>query len=180
MAGISSAANRYAEAIFGLAVEENAVAQWAADLAATNDAFGTGAGLAYLTDRKVPDQQRFALIEASLAGAATPVRNLVKLMTAKGRGDLLPQVAAKFAELSDAAQGIAHARVTTAVDLDAADRAALTQRLNESTGKRVEIETDVAPEILGGIVVRIGDALIDGSARTRLVALKRQLEGAVS
>jgi F-type H+-transporting ATPase subunit delta len=180
MAGISSAAIRYAEAFYSLAVESNQQEQWIADLGAANEAFGAGGGQAFLVDRKISPERKFEIIDQALAQASPQVRNLVKLLAGKGRGEILPEVVAKVRELWDEARGVAHARVTTAVALDDGERSALAQRLSATTGKQVEIDAEVDPEILGGIVVRLGDKLIDGSARSRLRALKRQLEGSAS
>lgn len=180
MAQISSAAIRYAEAAFALAGSEGKLAEWADNLAAVGGAFGDGGGQAFLADRKVSTDRKFTVIDQALAGAQPGVRNLVKLLAQKGRGELVGEVVAKFKELYDDSRGVVHARVTTAVELSGSDRDALQARLGQTTGKQVEIETEVDPAILGGIVVRIGDSLVDGSARSRLVALKRQLEGSIS
>ena len=67
------------------------------------------------------------------------------------------------------------AHATTAVPLTSAEREALAQRLEASTGHPVELETDVDPELLGGVVVQIGDRLIDASVRGRLDALRKTL-----
>jgi F-type H+-transporting ATPase subunit delta len=101
--------------------------------------------------------------------------NLVKLLESKRRLSLLPQIAESFQSMLDEHNNIAHAQVLTAVSLDEDERNALTSRLSELTGKEVQVEIHEAPEILGGLVARIGDRLIDGSARTKLLALKRQL-----
>jgi len=180
VAQISSAAIRYAEAAFGLAGSEGRLAEWADDLAAVGVAFGEGGGRAFLEDRKVGADEKLALIDRALVNAQPGVRNLVKLLAQKGRGELVGEVVAKFRELYDESRGVVHARVTTAVELSDSDRDALQARLGQTSGKQVEIETEVDPAILGGIVVRVGDTLVDGSARTRLVALKRQLEGSIS
>jgi F-type H+-transporting ATPase subunit delta len=103
----------------------------------------------------------------------------VRLLGSKGRLALIPQIAERFQELFDEERGIAHAQVVTAVAMSDAERDALTKRLSELTGKQVDVKAFVEPEILGGLVARIGDRLIDGSARTKLLALKRQLAGSM-
>jgi F-type H+-transporting ATPase subunit delta len=77
----------------------------------------------------------------------------------------------------DDRRGIAHATVTTAVALSDEERRAVTGKLSSITGKQVDITSVVDESIIGGVVARIGDQLIDGSTRTRLLALKRRLEG---
>ncbi|MHB8377115.1 MAG: F0F1 ATP synthase subunit delta, partial [Dehalococcoidia bacterium] len=83
-----------------------------------------------------------------------------------------------FGEQVDERRGIAHALVTTAVPLSDDERGAVAARLSAITGKTVDVVPVVDPAIIGGVVARIGDQLIDGSTRTRLKALRRSLEGA--
>ena len=94
------------------------------------------------------------------------------------RTSLGPQVAEALQELIDRAKGISHATVTSAVPLLPDDKRAVEQKLREITGGEVILDTEVDEGILGGLVVRIGDRLIDGSTRSRLIALKQRLEGA--
>ena len=175
----SPAATRYAEAAFSLAADSGSEERWAAEVSAAAEAFGTGGGAVFLGDRRVPAERKFTVIEQALAGALPEVRNLVKLLVSRGRAESLPQVAERFRALWDERRGVARAIVRTAVALDGQEQQQLTARLGELTGKQIDLHAEVDPEILGGIVVRIGDTLIDGSARGRLLALKRQLEGPV-
>jgi F-type H+-transporting ATPase subunit delta len=80
--------------------------------------------------------------------------------------------------MMDAHLNLAHAIVTTAVPLADDERSAIAARLSAMTGKQVDVTSVVDEAIIGGVVARIGDQLIDGSTRTRLLALKRRLEGA--
>jgi len=96
----------------------------------------------------------------------------------RGKTALAPQIAEAFQELVDQANGISHAMVTSAVPLSDEDLKAVERRLREITGGAVTVEMRVDESILGGLVVRIGDRLIDGSTMSRLRALKRQLTGA--
>ena len=73
-------------------------------------------------------------------------------------------------------RGIAHASVRTAVAMSDGEQEALVKRLSDMTGKSILIEAEVDPQIIGGMVVRIGDRLIDGSTRTRLITLRRRLQ----
>jgi F-type H+-transporting ATPase subunit delta len=79
--------------------------------------------------------------------------------------------------LLDEASGISHATVTTAVPLTADELAAVKKKLTEITGGEVVVETAVDEGILGGVIVRIGDRLIDGSTKNRLMALKAAIGG---
>ena len=109
------------------------------------------------------------------SAVSPPVLNLVQLLLTRGRIDLLPGVAREFARLDDLRLGVVHAAATSAAALSANDRRALTARLEQLTGGRVELVTSVDPSLLGGVVVRLGDRLIDGSVRGRLERLRGQL-----
>ena len=104
-----------------------------------------------------------------------PVLNLIQLMLRRGRIEQLPRVAAEFRRLDNARQGITLATATSAAPLSPDEIRALTARLEQLTGGRVELDVQVDPSLLGGLIVRVGDRLIDGSVRGRLERLRNQL-----
>ena len=104
-----------------------------------------------------------------------PVLNLVKLMLRRGRIEQLPQVAAEFRRLDNARQGIVPATATSATPLSQDEVRALVARLEQMTGARIELDLQVDPSLLGGLIVRVGDRMIDGSVRGRLERLRNQL-----
>jgi F-type H+-transporting ATPase subunit delta len=172
------AARRYAQAAFELAHEKGQLDAWERDLASLAEALALPQAQAFVGSRQVTPEQKSAFVQR-VAGEISPlVWNLVRLLASKDRLGLLPQVNDAFRELLDEHRGIAHAQVVAAVELSDDEREAITRRLSEMTGKQVQIEVSQDPELLGGVVARIGDRLIDGSTRTKLVALKRKLAGA--
>jgi F-type H+-transporting ATPase subunit delta len=104
-----------------------------------------------------------------------PVLNLIVLLLRRGRIELLPRVAQEFARLDDLRNRVIHAAAISAAPMGPDEVRALTARLEQLSGGRVELATDVDPSILGGIVVRLGDRLIDGSVRGRLERLRSKL-----
>ena len=171
------AAKRYAKAAFELARERDELEVWERDLGALANALASPEALAFVASR-VKAEAKEAFLRAAAEEPAPLVWNLVRLLLAKGRLALLPQIAEQFQALLDEHRGIAHAQVLTAVAMSDDERQALGRRLSEMTGKEVLLEVQEEPEILGGLIVRIGDRLIDGSTRSKLVALKRRLAGA--
>jgi F-type H+-transporting ATPase subunit delta len=169
------AAKRYAQAAFELARDRNELDAWAPAMRALGEATASDEAVAFLDDRRVPGEAKRAFLTQVTGELPVLTGNLVKLLESKRRLSLLPQIAESFQSMLDEHNNIAHAQVLTAVSLDEDERNALTSRLSELTGKEVQVEIHEAPEILGGLVARIGDRLIDGSARTKLLALKRQL-----
>lgn len=174
------AAKRYAEAAYLLAREEKKEHAWSAGLAAMAALFGDPAARTLLGNTRVPAVRKLQMAEAALAGVDPLVLNLARLLLHRGRTTLGPQIAEAYQELVDASHGVAHAFVTTAVTLSDDDIKAVEKRLGEITGGQVIVTTEVDDSILGGLVVRIGDRLIDGSTRSRLRELKQRLAGARS
>jgi F-type H+-transporting ATPase subunit delta len=128
----------------------------------------------------VPREQKLRLLSAGLENQVGPLAwNLVRLLEQRGKTDIARAIQQQYQERVDEQRGVAHAVVTTAVPLADDERQAVAQRLSALTGKQVDVTAVVDDSIIGGIVARIGDELIDGSTKSRLVALKRRLEGAV-
>ena len=173
------AAKRYAQAAFELALESNSFTEWSGALARAAHFLSNGEAAAALQNTRVARDVKHRLIEAGLGDLPRGPLNLAHILVNKGRVGLAGEIAGQFEKMVEDHQGLARARATTAVELSDADRQALLQRLRDSTGRQVLLETDVDPAILGGVVVQIGDRLIDGSTRSRLEALRDSLVGAV-
>lgn len=172
-----AAARRYAEAAHLLATEEGNPDDWSAGLSAMGVLFGDADAQRLLSGSQVPAAQKRELIEKALAGSPQNVVNLALLLLRRGRIVLGPQIAQAYDEIVDRERGISHATVTSAVELSADEMKDVEKRLAEITGGQVVVSAEVDESIIGGLVVRIGDRLIDGSTRSRLVALRQQLAG---
>ncbi len=171
------AAKRYAQAAFELARDKSELEVWERDLSALGEALMTPGAMAFLASRHVPDEGKQDFLRRVIGQPAPLVSNLLRLLSEKNRLGLLPQIIEAFQRLVDEERGIAHAQVVTAVPMSGDEQAAIARRLSELTGKQVQIEAREDPEILGGLVARIGDRLIDGSTKTKLIALRRRLAG---
>lgn len=172
------AAKRYAEAAYLIARQDGTEDAWSQGLANLNALYGDPRAPAVFENNRVPLADKRKLIDAALAGVDPNVLNLALLLLRRNRTNLGPQIAEAYQELVDAARGISHATVTTAVPLTDADRAAVETRLAQVTGGPVVIQTTVDETIIGGLIVRIGDRLIDGSTRSSLESLRQRLAGA--
>jgi F-type H+-transporting ATPase subunit delta len=170
-------AKRYAQAAFEIARGRNSLEEWSKDLALVAQVMADHQAAAVLSSTKQALADRYRLLEAVLEEIDPLVMNLAKLLVAKGRVGIAPQVAEAYRDLVDEHIGVAHARVVTAVPLADAERQAVEERLSQITGKKVIVHPEVEPAIVGGLVARVGDRLIDGSTRSKLLALKRTLEG---
>ena len=176
MARKETAARRYAEAAFQVATRDDTVAAWRAELDAAASIASDETVGRMLANPAVPLETRTEMAEAIFAKVVDrPVLNLIGLMLRRGRIHELPRLAAEFHRLDNARQGITIATATSAAPLGPDDIHALTQRMEQLTGGRVELDLQVDPSLLGGLVVRVGDRLIDGSVRGRLERLRNQL-----
>ena len=101
--------------------------------------------------------------------------NLMLLLTSRNQVHILPSVADRFQEMMDAHNGVARAEAVSAVPLTDEQRGKVADALADFSGDDVRLTNRVDPEILGGMVIRIGDKVLDGSARTRLQNMRREL-----
>lgn len=175
MARPSTAARRYAEAAFEIALRDGTVEAWRRELDAAAVILGDPTVLRALENPAIPLESRARLVTALEATTSRPVLDLIALMIRRGRIEALARVAAEFRRLDDQRNGVTTAIATSATPLESAEVSALTGRLEEMTGGRVELDLRVDPSLLGGLVVRVGDRLIDGSVRGRLERLRNQL-----
>jgi F-type H+-transporting ATPase subunit delta len=176
MARQSTAARRYAEAAFEIAVRDGTVEAWRRELDEAADVIADPAIAEALHNPAVPRAVREEAIRKGLGSAVSkPVLNLILFMVRRGRIEELTRVAAEFRRLDDERRGIIHAVATSALPLEPSEVKALTARLEQMTGRTVELAVETDPSLLGGIVVRVGDRLIDGSVRGRLERLRSQL-----
>ena len=127
------------------------------------------------TPRVTPDQKKAALT-AALAGRAPEMFvRFVMVVADKRRQALLPEIAAAYRELVDERMGRVRVQVTISHAPDAALQAEIGNGLADRLGKTVIPTFTVDPELLGGMVVRVGDEIFDGSLRTRSAQLRRRL-----
>jgi F-type H+-transporting ATPase subunit delta len=129
-----------------------------------------------LGDRNVPAEQRIAVIQDLMGGTGLPASvGLVSMVVGADRAGDLPAIIGRFLELSAAERQHDVAEVRSAVPLDDGLRERLAQALSEATGKQVEVKVVVDPSVLGGVVARVGDTVIDGTIRHRLDELKERI-----
>jgi F-type H+-transporting ATPase subunit delta len=174
---IEVAAKRYAQAAFDIARERDELDRWVEDIRAIVDLAAQPGVVEFLASSRVPFEVKERLLRSGLADVSPLALNLARLLVQKGRIALAGQVRDEYQRLLDEHRGMAQGVVLTAVPLSEEEERAVAQRLGELTGKEIVLERQVDPEILGGLVARVGDRLIDGSTRTRLLALRRQLAG---
>ena len=177
----SDVARRYASALFDLADSARALDQVARDLARFRSLVRESADLARLIASPVVgrDAQGKALLAVlDAAGIAGLTRNFVGTVAANGRARELPAMATAFLAELARRRGETTASVTTAVPLGDAQLRQLTDTLRSVLGgAKVSIDARVDPDILGGLVVKVGSRLFDSSIRSKLQRLQLAMKG---
>jgi F-type H+-transporting ATPase subunit delta len=173
------AAKRYAQAAFEIAAAAGSFEDWRNAVERMAEFMGDTEVKGVLENTRVPQESKQRLVAAGLADLPALPLNLARLLVKKGRSGLAQEVANGFAQLVEEREGVARARAITAVPLSDAERDALAERLQRETGRRIVLETEVDPNLLGGVRVQIGDQLVDASTRARLSALRDSLVRAV-
>lgn len=171
-----SIARRYARALFEALGTEHERAS--AELAATSRALEAAPELAVvLEDPRLTREERLALIE-KIVGALDllpAVANLLRLLGDRNRIDQLPGIAQVFGGLVDAQVGRVRGEIFSAAPIGRELVERLESVLADATGKKVILQSAENPQILGGLVARIGNVVYDGSLRTQLETLRREL-----
>jgi F-type H+-transporting ATPase subunit delta len=181
MALTRTTARRYAEAAFEIAERDDSMAAWLAAFDAAEARLGAPEVARLLASPAIPAANREALLDKLLGDAVTGApRNLLTLLVRRGRSELLPSVSAEFRRLYRRREGIVEAVVTSAAPLDAAEVSALEQHLADTAGARIELSQRVDASLIGGLQVRLGDRLIDGSVRGRLERLRARLSASTT
>jgi F-type H+-transporting ATPase subunit delta len=130
-----------------------------------------------LRDPARPLEAKRALLERAFQGKVSDlVLHFLTVVLEKGRFSAIEEIAKTYDDLSDEAQGVARVHVTTYSPLGEEQRAALTRKLQGLTARpNIVLQETVDPSILGGVIVRIGDQVVDGSVRGRLRSLRERL-----
>ena len=176
MAG--AAAKRYARAVFELAREEGQVEEWARRLGVARDVLAQPEARRVLANPSIAATRREEAATAILQ-ATTDAQgvNLGKLLVGAGRMDDLDGIIEEYERLVDDDAGRVRALATTAIPLSRSDADKLEASLTRRLDRQVRLDTRVEPAIIGGLVLQIGDRVIDASVATRLQQLRRRLAG---
>jgi ATP synthase, F1 delta subunit len=170
-------ARNYAETLLELANRDGDLRAWGDMFDQISSAMQSDRRLkVFLESPRVSAQRKNEIMQAAL-GAQLP-RNFVRFLRAlvnHRRQMLIPSIAAEYHDLVDHVEGRVHAAVTVAREPDDADRQLVATQLSRTLGKDVVPHFQVNPLILGGVVVRVGDTVMDGSVRRRLAILRARM-----
>lgn len=176
----STAAARYAKALFGLAREEHRLSEVREEVEGLDALFRENDDLhqALLTPLHPADQRKAALRAVGERVSLSPlVAKFCSFLIDQRRLIDYAAIAAEFSRLADEDAGLLTAEVVSASTLDDRRRDRLRRALSERTGREVRIEASVDPSLLGGAIAKVGDLVFDGSIRTQLDQLRANLLG---
>ena len=171
---------RYASALFDLAVEARAVDRVEQSLTAVREALAASGDFKTLTASPViarGEAVKAVLAAADQLGLDATTRSFLGVLAENRRLGALPQIIRAYRTLAARHRGETTAEVTSAHPLTAEQVDELKQQLRRRVGREVSVDLAVDPQILGGLVVRIGSQMIDSSIRTRLNALASAMKG---
>jgi F-type H+-transporting ATPase subunit delta len=175
---LKSASLQYANALADVAIEQGATAPVLQQLGDFNAAYLSSPELRnILASPAVKKAEKRAVVEKISArlGSSKIVRNFLFVVIDHQRTRLLPEILRSFEEVVRERQGIAEARISSPVELSDAQKKQLADTLARLTGKDVQTTFTLDPKLLGGVLVRVGDTVYDGSLRNRLDRLRDRL-----
>lgn len=169
-------ARRYAQALYDVAARAGAVER-------VEDDFNGVAGLIesdakfrdFLFSPKIGRDQRMRIMEVLFAASFSPVSmSALRLLLAKRREDTIVEVRDRFVEIRREQGNVLYASITSATELGESDRKRIVEKLEKSSGKRVEAGFKIDPQLIAGVRVAYGNHVLDGSVRGSLRRLKDQ------
>jgi F-type H+-transporting ATPase subunit delta len=169
-------ARPYAEAVFGHALETAELDRWSDMLGLLSAVVSSPEMSGLIANPKLPRARlQELLIDIASEHLSEEGQNLIKILVANDRLSVLPQIVEHFEQLKHANQGIIKVNVRSAHALDPAQQDELAVALKRRLGRDVEINVEQDPSLLGGISIRAGDLVIDGSVRGQLHKLANEL-----
>jgi F-type H+-transporting ATPase subunit delta len=174
-------ARTYARALFEAAKENGRLDEIREELDAFVEAIAEVPELRLLISNPELDPPAKAeALAAVLKDADELLRNFVRVVAEKNRASMLVEIAREYDALVAAEEQILNVELTTAYELSDKDAASIVGQIEKASGRRVDAERTVDPELIGGLVLKVGSLEVDSSVRGKLDRLRRELvEGAV-
>ena len=169
-------ASVYARSLFEVASEQDKIDPVREQLGEFTDAVSENRDLqVFLFSPYFSTEEKIDGLERAVTGLDPAVENFLKLLIEKHRMPVIFRIRAEYDRLWEQANKLLPVQITSAIELDDSTVRQLGDRISEQTGRRVELSSNVDSDILGGIVVQVGNSVLDASIRTRLEKLRRQV-----
>jgi F-type H+-transporting ATPase subunit delta len=170
-------AKRYSQAAFEIALEKKELGKWKIDLQILAALAKDREFVSAIENPMFSLENKLKLLESQTKGINTYVSNLARILTGKGKFNLLTEIYSEYLLMLDSIRGVEKAEVVSAIQLDEKDLIKLAEQLGKISGKKVTLTLRVDPQIIGGMILRIGGKILDGSTRSQLAALRNHLIG---
>jgi len=173
---VRASARRHAQAVFQIALERDELEGWLQDLTVLAQTVDNWDFAGLLNAPRVPMRDKQRVINNTLGEAVGPLAvNLISLLASRNIADLMPDIVDQYQRLLDGHREIERAEIVSAVPLDDDQRQKAETLLRQLVGKGIRLTSRVDSGILGGLVARVGDRVIDGSTVTRLREMRKDL-----
>jgi F-type H+-transporting ATPase subunit delta len=173
----SVVAKRYAKALFEVAAEKKCLDRVEQDLQKVAATFAASPELAmWVGHPATTAAQKQEVFDKLFADVNEYTKNFLYVLADRRREGIIPEVAAEYKHLANETRGIAEAVVTTAFPLTDENKAEIVKTFEPIIGKKIQITEKVDSDILGGVIVRVGDRLYDGSLKTKLARFQDRLK----
>jgi F-type H+-transporting ATPase subunit delta len=164
----------YARSLFEVAVDQDKLDVVREELGAFADALAETRELqVFFFSPYFSTQEKKDGLERAVTGADEAIMNFLELLIEKHRMPAIFRIRARYDALWEEANRLLPVQITSAVELDEGTIKELGDRISEQTGRKVELSSSIQPDILGGIVVRVGNSVLDASIGNRLDQLRR-------
>ena len=169
-------ARRYAQALFLIAEENGDQNQWLADLEVLASSSRNPDFIAFIDSPKIENVKKIEVLKEAFSKSISDLAlNLVSLLATRNYVASLSSIADAFQELVDSEKGVERAEIVSAVKLTDGQEKGVVDKLTQMVGKELSVTTFVDESILGGYLARVGDRLLDGSVKTQLEDMRREL-----
>lgn len=168
----------FAKVIFEIALKDGELNKWLSKLRVISDVTRDSSIKKLLTDPTITHADKTKMLSSRIGEINPLALKMVLMLAAKGKLETIEEITDEYQRLLDSYHGVEGAElieVTTAIPLDDKEKLELSQRLTDIVGKPVILKAMVDPDIIGGIIIKVGDKIIDGSMRTKLEELKKEL-----
>lgn len=176
MAELSTLARPYAQAIFNLAQANNTLKAWSDTLALLKEVTANESMVEFINNPDVSDEQVTSLIiDICKEQLDEQGQNFIKIAAENGRLEVIPTIADSFEAMRAEEEGSIEAQVISAYAVNATQKKSIAAALKKKFGREVTITTQTDKTLLGGVIIRAGDVVIDGSVKSQLEKITHSL-----
>ena len=172
----ASSPTRYAQAVFQIALEKDRLDDWLNDLGVLRTALQDRDFSILLDSPQIQTANKIAFIAHVLDGAVDPMAiNMLCILASRNLAHTVENILFEYGKMLDAHMGVARAEVVTAISLDAQQREKISALLSEIVGKEIKTSYTIDPAIIGGLIAKVGDRVMDCSTRTKLDTMRQTI-----